>query len=97
VLHISLKDRRAAELRRSQRHKRYWVLVPQAYVFSLGYGLSAAAVGAAVLAASAQPVPTIARLHAGGLAAYGVRLFLFLWRRQVRPHLLLTVGDGRCT
>lgn len=62
--------------------------IRQAYVFSLGYGLSAAAVGYGVLASAGfRSAPLLVKLHAGGLLAYGARLFGFLWRRQ-------QVGEG---
>jgi steroid 5-alpha reductase family enzyme len=54
--------------------------IRQGYVFSLGYGLAAAAVGGAVLGAT--PPATAVRLHAALVTAYGVRLFAFLLWRQ---------------
>jgi steroid 5-alpha reductase family enzyme len=57
--------------------------IRQAYVFSLSYGLSAAAIGGVVLS-SAWPVAQRSWLtcHAGLVSAYGLRLFGFLLWRQ---------------
>lgn len=56
--------------------------IRQAYVFSLSYGLAAAALGGAVFAAAPVASPAL-RLHALLVALYGVRLFGFLlWRQK---------------
>ena len=58
--------------------------IRQAYVFSLSYGLSMLGIGGAIfLSAAASP---LLQLHAGLIAAYGLRLFAFLfWRQQFQP------------
>ena len=54
------------------------------WVFSVGYGLSSAAAGAALLASGAVFGPAAAA--AGGLVAYGARLAGFLyWRQNAWP------------
>ena len=57
--------------------------IHQAYIFSLSYGLAMAGIGGAVLMSSATP---LLRVHAALVAAYGVRLFGFLfWRQSFQP------------
>ncbi len=56
--------------------------VRQAYVFSLGYGLAIAAIGASVLSA-VPSTATLLRWHALLVVGYGVRLFAFLLWRQI--------------
>lgn len=63
------------------------VIVPltlyrQAYAFSVGYGLSVAAMGAALLAAFKPASSSLVALHTGCLAVYGVRLGLHLLVRE---------------
>ena len=57
--------------------------IRQAYVFSLSYGLAMAGIGAAVLAAIPGTAPAALTFHAYLVLAYGVRLFAFLFWRQV--------------
>lgn len=58
--------------------------IRQAYIFSLSYGLSMLGIGAAVLMAA--PAGNLLKLHALLVAAYGLRLFLFLfWRQSFQP------------
>ena len=58
--------------------------VRQAYVFSLSYGLAMAGIGGAVLLTS--PASALLTAHAALVAAYGARLFAFLfWRQQFQP------------
>ena len=58
--------------------------IRQAYVFSLSYGLAMAGIGGAVLLTS--PASALVQAHAALVAAYGVRLFAFLfWRQQFQP------------
>ena len=58
--------------------------VRQAYIFSLSYGLSMLGIGVAALLTS--PASLLVRVHAGLIAAYGLRLFAFLfWRQQLQP------------
>ena len=56
------------------------------WVFSVGYGLSSAAAGAAVLASGAVGAGPVAAAAGGGLVAYGLRLAAFLyWRQNAWP------------
>jgi len=58
--------------------------IRQAYVFSLSYGLAMAGIGGAVLLTS--PASALVTAHAALVAAYGARLFAFLfWRQQFQP------------
>lgn len=58
--------------------------IRQAYVFSLSYGLAMAGIGGAVLLTS--PASTLVTAHAALVAAYGARLFGFLfWRQRFQP------------
>lgn len=58
--------------------------IRQAYVFSLSYGLAMAGIGGAVLLTS--PASALLTAHAALVAAYGARLFAFLfWRQQFQP------------
>jgi len=58
--------------------------IRQAYIFSLSYGLSMLGIGGAVLAAA--PKSTVLAVHAALVAAYGARLFAFLfWRQKLQP------------
>ena len=58
--------------------------IRQAYVFSLSYGLAMAGIGGAVLLTS--PTSALVTAHAALVAAYGARLFAFLfWRQQFQP------------
>lgn len=60
--------------------------IHQAYIFSLSYGLAMAAIGGAILLSSPALVAPLLRAHAGLVAAYGVRLFAFLfWRQKLQP------------
>jgi steroid 5-alpha reductase family enzyme len=55
-------------------------------VFSVGYGLSSAAAGAAMLASGAAGAGPVALAAGGGLVAYGLRLAAFLyWRQNAWP------------
>ena len=59
-------------------------MIRQAYVFSLSYGLAAAAIGGAVLRAAGAGAAPLLKLHAQLVLAYGLRLFAFLfWRQEV--------------
>jgi len=58
-------------------------LVRQAYIFSLSYGLAAAAVGGFVLKRSCPVTNGWVFLHAALMLAYGARLFAFLLWRQM--------------
>ena len=58
--------------------------VRQAYVFSLSYGLAMLGIGGAVLLTA--PASTLVQAHAALVAAYGARLFAFLfWRQRFQP------------
>ena len=58
--------------------------VRQAYIFSLSYGLSMLGIGLAVICTS--PTSQLLQLHAALVAAYGARLFAFLfWRQSFQP------------
>lgn len=58
--------------------------IHQAYIFSLSYGLSMLGIGGAVLLTA--PASRLLVVHAGLVAAYGLRLFAFLfWRQKLQP------------
>lgn len=64
------------------------VIVPltlyrQAYAFTVGYGFSTAAMGAALLLHFRPPPTSLGALHAGCLVLYGVRLGLHLLVREL--------------
>ena len=57
--------------------------IRQAYIFSLSYGLSMLGIGASVLLSSPSG---LLKAHAYLVAAYGLRLFAFLfWRQKLQP------------
>eukprot|EP00316_Scyphosphaera_apsteinii_P005110 CAMPEP_0119307644 /NCGR_PEP_ID=MMETSP1333-20130426/8082_1 /TAXON_ID=418940 /ORGANISM="Scyphosphaera apsteinii, Strain RCC1455" /LENGTH=285 /DNA_ID=CAMNT_0007311233 /DNA_START=93 /DNA_END=950 /DNA_ORIENTATION=- len=58
--------------------------IHQAYIFSLSYGVSMLCIGTAVL--STAPASVFLKVHASLVAAYGARLFAFLfWRQKLQP------------
>jgi len=67
----------------------------QAYVFSLSYGLAAAAVGGLVLRGACPISNSWLFLHSALVLAYGVRLFAFLFWRQVGQDAGYGGPDGK--
>lgn len=69
--------------------------IRQAYVFSLSYGLATAAIGGVILSSSCPITNTWVFIHAALILGYGLRLFAFLFWRQVGQDAGYGGADGK--